>query len=173
VDEGAQRGGTPSGTPSGNHRANDRDAYYTVNEAAKVLGISERRVRQLAQDEKIAGERTDAGWKLFRCSVHNFRDHKREQTPSREPAGGFTEAREWLDRVCTLERALGRLEGRLELTERAESTVREERDRILEDLKRERERADRLEGVQEEASRLRAELEAERSKGFFRRLFGK
>jgi uncharacterized protein involved in exopolysaccharide biosynthesis len=51
---------------------------------------------------------------------------------------------------------------RLELTERAESTLRG-------DL--ERERAERVR-VQEEAGRLREELEAERSKGFWRRLFG-
>ncbi len=51
---------------------------------------------------------------------------------------------------------------RLELTERAESTLRG-------DL--ERERAERVR-AQEEAGRLREELEAERSKGFWRRLFG-
>ncbi len=51
---------------------------------------------------------------------------------------------------------------RLELTERAESTLRG-------DL--ERERAERVR-VQEEAGRLHEELEAERSKGFWRRLFG-
>jgi hypothetical protein len=39
-------------------------------------------------------------------------------------------------------------------------------------LERERERADRLEGVQEVAAKLRAELEAEPSKGFWKRLFG-
>ncbi len=60
-----------------------------------------------------------------------------------------------------LEREIGRLQGRLELEERAESTVREERDRLLEERNRERERADRLE----------AEL-AQARKGFWRRLFG-
>ena len=54
------------------------------------------------------------------------------------------------------------MEGRLELTERTESTLRE-------DL--ERERSERRE-AQEEARRLRETLEAERSKGFWRRLFG-
>jgi hypothetical protein len=51
---------------------------------------------------------------------------------------------------------------RLELTERAESTLRGEL---------ERERAERAR-VQEVAGRLREELEADRSKGFWRRLFG-
>jgi len=49
----------------------------------------------------------------------------------------------------------------LELTEQAESTLRES-------LERERERADRFE---ERAEQLRGELEAERSKGFWARLF--
>ena len=57
---------------------------------------------------------------------------------------------------------MGRLEGRLELTEVAESTLRES-------LERERERADRLE---ERTGQLRDELEAEQSKGFWARLFG-
>ena len=51
---------------------------------------------------------------------------------------------------------------RLELTERAESTLREEL---------ERERLERLR-AQEEAGRLREELEAERSRGLWRRLLG-
>ena len=93
-------------------------------------------------------------------------------------------------KVTTLERELGRLEGRLELTERAESTMREDRERLLEDVARERARADQereraeevqrdseqfireREEAQEEATRLREELEAERSKGFWKRLFG-
>src|SRR5215212_3625229 len=110
--------------------------------------------------------------------------------------------------TAALERELGRLEGRLELTEQAESTLRAERERLLEDLARERERATQeqekveenqrdaeqfareREEAQEEARRLqeqrdrllaeaaeearalREELEAERSKGFWRRLFG-
>jgi chromosome segregation ATPase len=44
-----------------------------------------------------------------------------------------------------LERELGRLQGRVELTEQTESTIREERDRLLEERNQERERAGRLE----------------------------
>jgi hypothetical protein len=86
------------------------------------------------------------------------------------------------------------LRTRLELTERAESTVREElereRQQRSEDVQRRR--AERLEAQQkakeletecsglkaeqrraeEERERLRGELEAERGKGFWRRLFG-
>ena len=86
------------------------------------------------------------------------------------------------------------LRARLELTERAESTLREElereRNQRLEDVQRERaerleaqSRAERLEEErslleatqrqgEEKVRELREELEAERSKGFWRRLFG-
>jgi hypothetical protein len=50
----------------------------------------------------------------------------------------------------------------VELTEKAESTMRAERERLIADLERERERADRLQ----------AELDLERRKGIFQRLFG-
>ena len=56
----------------------DRDEFYTVSEAAKVLGRGERWVRQLASDGVIEGERTAEGWQLLRRSVHDFRD----QNPS-------------------------------------------------------------------------------------------
>ncbi len=188
--DGLAVGGTPSGIQAGNYRASDRQEYYTVPEAAKVLGISDRRVRQIAQDGKVDGVRSDDGWKLFRYSVHTFRDRRVAQEPVRGAREPSLEAREWIERVTTLERELGRLEGRLELTERAESTLREERQRLLEDLDRERERlaqeqakaeevrqdAEQFiherEEAQEDARRLREELEAERSKGFWRRLFG-
>jgi len=55
-----------------------------------------------------------------------------------------------------LQRELGRLEGCLELTEVAESTLREQ-------LQREQERADRLE----------EELRQEHARGFWARLFGR
>jgi excisionase family DNA binding protein len=188
--DGPAVSGTPSGIHSGNDRASDRQEYYTVSEAAKVLGISDRRVRQIAQDGKVDGVRSEDGWKLFRYSVHAFRDRRADQVPMRGARESSLEAREWIDRIAALERELGRLEGRLELTERAESTLREDRERLLGDLDRERERATQeqaraeeaqhdaeqiireREEAQEEARRLREELEAERSKGFWRRLFG-
>jgi excisionase family DNA binding protein len=52
----------------------DRDEFYTVPEAAKVLGVTDRHVRKLTADGRIEGERADTGWILFRRSVHEFRD---------------------------------------------------------------------------------------------------
>ena len=68
-----------------------------------------------------------------------------------------------------LQRELGRLEGRLELTAQAESTAREdlERERAWDEEERARADAER-----ERAEDLRRELEAEQSKGFWARPFG-
>ena len=152
------RVGITSGTlPAGSAKLPgvDRDEYYSVPEAAKVLGKGERWVRQLALDGVLEGERMADGWQLLRKSVHEFRDSRpASRTPSEAPAWP-PEAREALARAEGLQRELGRLEGRLELTEVTESTLREQ-------LERERERADRLEG----------ELRDERSRGFWARLFG-
>jgi hypothetical protein len=146
----------------------EREAY-SASEAAKVLKLSTRRVRQLAEMEEIEGTRDAEGnWRLDKASVHTFRDDRRSSKPpegprrrSKRPDGSTA----W-DRVTELERALGRLEGemwaRAELTATTESTLRES-------IERERERADRLE---ERAEKLRGELETERSKGFWARLFG-
>ena len=60
-----------------------------------------------------------------------------------------------------LERERGRLEGRLELTEQAESTTRAERDRLIAELEAERAERRRLQ-----------EQPEERKRGFWARLFG-
>ena len=131
----------------------DRDEFYTAAQAAKVLDKSERWVRQLASDGLLEGERTAEGWKLFRRSVHEFRDTQRETIAPREAPEWPVEAREALQRVNVLERELGRLEGRLELTAVAESTLREQLERERERADAERERAERLEHELAEARR--------------------
>jgi excisionase family DNA binding protein len=142
---------------------------YSASEAAKILKLSTRRVRQLAETEEIEGTRdTEGNWRLDKASVHTFRDERRTSKPREGPRTRSKRpdsSTAW-DRVTELERALGRLEGemraRAELTATTESTLRESQER-------ERERADRLE---ERAEKLRDELEAERAKGFWARLFG-
>jgi len=143
----------------------DRETY-SASEAAKVLKLSTRRVRQLAETEIIEGTRDAEGnWRLDKASVHAFRDDRRSSRPREGPRSRPKPSAAW-DRVTELERELRRLEGELRaraaLTATTESTLRES-------LERERERADRLE---ERAEKLRGELESERSKGFWARLFG-
>jgi len=131
---GEDQTGTPTGSPSGQDRTSDRGQFYTASEAAKVLSITPRRVRALAQEGTIEGQRTEAGWMIFRHSVHSFRDARRPPEGPERPQ----DAREWIERAQDLQRQLGRLEGRLEIEAVARSTLEEQ-------LQRERERADRLE----------------------------
>jgi chromosome segregation ATPase len=143
-----------------------RDAY-TPTEAARILArtdkpITERRIRQMLSAGELEGFRDEGGrWHVLQSEVHRLRDERR--TASQKPPGDPESGGELLEVVRALERELGRLEGRLELEERAESTLREN----LERERREREQA------QEEARRLREELEAERSRGFWRRMFSR
>jgi hypothetical protein len=140
----------------------EEEATYSAAQAAKVLGVSRRMVLNYVHEGTLEGFREMEGgaWKVFQRSVHALRDNRPATNRPREDAESPVEAREWSDRVEALARELGRLEGefraRQELTEITESTLREQ-------LERERERADRLEGA----------LEAERSKGFWARLFGR
>ena len=145
---------------------------YTAAEAARILRLSSQRVRQLLASGELRGVRDEVGhWEVDARSVHELLNERRE---------AFSEALEDLLRLSELEAEvrelrylLGRAEGRLELAKGTESALRAEQERLLEELARERERADRLKGTQEEADKLREELEAERSKGFLQRLFGR
>jgi len=156
--------------------------FYTVEEAAKVLGRTPGRIRQLLRDGTLEGEGggdPKDPWRVHTWAVHALRD----EAPRRrsichddalKPHPGDTpsdshqdapetpiEARELHSRVEAFQRELGRLEGRLELTEVAESTLRDS-------LERERERAD---AAETEARALREEL-ARREIPWWRRLFG-
>jgi excisionase family DNA binding protein len=134
--------------------------YYTTGEAARILKVTEARVRQMLGASELEGTRDSVSdrWRIPQRAVHARLEQRRPSEAPRTSA----DAREWIERVAVLERELGRLEGRLQLTEEADSTLRDS-------LERERERADRLE---ERAEQLRGELEVERSKGFWARLFG-
>src|SRR5829696_4716336 len=127
--------------------------YYGVADAAKILRITQPRVRQLLISGELEGHKTPDSdrWKIPQHAVHA----RLEQRRPRERPERATETQEDKGRIETLARELGRLEGRLELTEQTESTLREQ-------LQRERERADKAESA----------LEEERTKGFWRRLFG-
>jgi excisionase family DNA binding protein len=135
--------------------------YYTTGEAARILRVTEQRVRQMLGSGELEGTRDPSTerWRIPQHAVHA----RLEKRGPREARQSSLSPSEWAARVETLAHELGRLEGRLELTEQAESTLRES-------LERERERADRLE---ERAEQLRGELEAERSKGFWARLFSR
>ena len=148
------------------------DSLYALRDRRKNQGKSRGNIRQMSARSETSGE--SAAEAVRGTAVDMLRET-----------------------LASLETHIAQnaeLRARLELTEKAESTLREELERErrqhIDDV--ERERAERLEAqqrvdrlaqeqarleeersrVQEEASRLREELDAERSKGFWRRLFG-
>ena len=147
------------------------EELYSAKEAERILQRADKplkvsRIRQLLRAGELEGERDERGrWHVYRREVHRLLEERRDTT--REAAEAAQESPEsaaaWVDRFAGLERELGRVEGRLELTERAESTVREERDRLLREL----------EEVRAERRRLQEELEElENSRrSWWRRLF--
>jgi len=156
---------------------------YTVEEAARILERTPGRIRQMLRSGELSGEHEGGDerkpWRVHKWSAHALRDRHREdrttterRAPSRsprEPRESPESASELFRIVQDLQRELGRLEGRLQITETAESSMRA-------DLERERERAEeeraRADAERERAEELRRELEAERSRGFWSRLFG-
>jgi septal ring factor EnvC (AmiA/AmiB activator) len=139
---------------------------YTPSEAERILArtgkpLTERRIRQMLQAGELEGYRDGTGrWHVLQSEVHRLRDQRLRELE--RPSGATESGAELLEVVRSLEREIGRLEGRLELEERTESTLREERDRLRAEL--EEERAERR--------RLAERLEAEQRRGFWSRLFG-
>jgi excisionase family DNA binding protein len=139
---------------------------YTPAEAAKILRLTKRRIIQLITDEDIEGYKDEDGrWRIPQRAVHERLGDRPPRTPPAQSraasvddilaAAKAADIGELVATLRDLEHRLGRAEARAELTEQAESTLREQ-------LERERERADRLE----------EELREERRKGIWRRLFG-
>jgi excisionase family DNA binding protein len=127
---------------------------YTTGEAARILRVTESRVRQMLKAGELEGSRdVNERWRIPQRAVHERMD-ARPREP-RESRGAAVAVGELIERLAQAEHARGQAEARLQLTEDAESTTREA-------LERERERADR-------AERELAEL---RGRGFWARLFG-
>ena len=151
--------------------------WVTTEVAAAALRVSPRTVRDYINSGELKAKHEGEGvrkrWLVSIDAVQALRDKRNAsgEIPRnrRDTAVGdliaAANAVDLGDLVATireLEHRLGRAEARAELTERTESSLRE-------DLEREREERQQ---AREEAERLRSELEAERSKGFWRRLFG-
>jgi hypothetical protein len=158
--------------------------WVTTDVAAAALKRSPRRVREYIRKGQLAAKTEGKGvskrWLVSIDSLNTLLDkggsagRTRSDTRSdsaRRPRkvrkgmgkedAADVDAAELLATVQELQYRLGRAEARAELTERAESTLREERERLLADLERERGRAERIE---EELRRAR--------RGWLRRFFG-
>jgi hypothetical protein len=159
----------------GQPRTDDADlagesGWVATEVAARALRVSPRTIRRLIErgdlEAKAEGEGVKRTWSVSVASLHKLRASRTERGDIPEPGRGATaeEAADtnvvsWLVEMSARleERAAeaAELRTRLELTERAHSTLEEETRELREDR-----------------DRLRAELEAERSKGFWARLFG-
>ena len=189
---------------SGNIGGNS--GYVNTQVAAEALGVAVRTVRNYLRDGVLQGKKEEEGiterYLVSVDSIQRLRDKRQREGKSRRnyPRDAPQEqdaarlAREFAAKMQEQAVEIGALRTRLELTERAESSLREdlERERRLreEDVQRERtERQEAQERVEQlaqahvqleeehtrlerEAEQLRAELEDERSKGFWARLFG-
>jgi regulator of replication initiation timing len=159
--------------------------WTATDVAARALEVTPRTVRRLIDRGELEGRKVREGivesWEVSIDSLYALRDKRKSEGQVRRnvlrqsveghstPDITTDHVRDLTDRLVRMSAEMGELRGRLELTVRAESTLQEERDRLAEELERER---DERREVREEADQLRAELEAERSKGFWRRLFG-
>ena len=145
----------------------------TTDVAARAVRVSPRTIRRYIErgelEAKPQGEGVKREWLVSVDSLHALRASRTEAADG--PREGRVE--DLTDGIADVLRDLAaRLEERtaeaveyrtrLELTERAHSTAEEERRRLLADLGRERDRADRAE---EELSRLRGLLEAPQEPG--------
>lgn len=109
---------------------------YTAAQAAQLLGVSERRVRQLVNEGKLTGDRgADGAVRVAQQAVNEERKRRRAKPagtstakagPRRGASGSVLDVEQLADQVAT---AVGqRLQGQLEITRQAESLIRDELD---------------------------------------------
>lgn len=139
----------------------------TTRVAAGALGVDPRTVRTYIRrgllQARVEGEGVEKAYSVDIDSLHALRDARKAAGKSpRKTRGMSGEAedlaeliRDLTAQVVEASTEAADLRARLQLTERAQSSLEEE-GRTL----------------REERDRLRSELEAERSKGFWSRLFG-
>jgi excisionase family DNA binding protein len=157
--------------------ATSESGWVTTQQAARALGISARTVRWHIErgnlDANPEGEGVERTWKVSVDSLQAFRDSRRTTAQSprdyRAPAAAAEIAEEdhgdairaLADRLVEEARRAEAARVRLELAERAQSTLEAE----LAEERRRREEAERArEGTERELEELRKRLEAERAR---------
>jgi hypothetical protein len=137
--------------------------FYSVGEAARILRLTPGRIRQMLRAGELEGLSPEAsgerGWKIPMHVVHD-RDRPARLERLSEPPESPERLSDLEVEVRELRYQLGLSRGRIELTEKAESTLREA-------LEREKQRAD---AERERAEKLQAELDRARLP-WYRRLF--
>jgi hypothetical protein len=152
----------------GNNQQNS--GWTTTAAAAKALNVSPRTVRLYIERGELSGkleEGTDKRvWLVSIDSINTLRAKRGTSGISAETIPDVAETvpeamRDLALRLESRAAEAAELRTRLELTTQTQSTIEQERDQLRADLTQ----------AQEGAERLQAELEAERSKGFWQRLF--
>jgi hypothetical protein len=148
---------------------------YTAAQASQILGVSERRVRQLVNEGKLPGERGNDGVVHISQQAVNDERKRRKTTTKAAPSSTRSAGRRaqaaatGAEDVEALANAVAakvgqRLEGQLEITRKAESLMRDE-------LDEERARRAQVEAKLADTEKRLAELVATSNKK--RRLFGR
>ena len=155
-----------------NNRNRSGDSGWTTTAAAaKALGVTSRTIRLYIDRGDLEGkleEGTDKRiWLVSIDSLNTLRAKRGTSgfIPETAPEIAETVPEAMHDLAVRLETRASEaaeLRTRLELTEKTQSTIEEERNRLAESLRQ----------AEEQAEMLRKELEGERSKGFWQRLFG-
>ena len=164
---------TRRNTQNRNAEASTMGGWTNTTTAGKALGVSPRTIQTYIRkgllQGKVEGEGVLRTWYVSIDSLNTLRGQRLAESgaatfregSSEQVAEGIAEAMQNLSERLAEEAArAAEYRVRLELTERAESSLRE-------DLQRERERADRLEGervrreqAEQERDELRRQLEA-------------
>src|SRR5215217_7306601 len=139
--------------------------FYTISEAAKVLGVGQRRILEMVETKELEGERdpTSSRWKISMHAVHELvaeesLDTKQplltKKTPREERTerfSGQSEEHLW-ERIDELEQ----LNKRLQVEQQTEEAAwQEERESLLAATDRKHQYAEEL---QKEVARLTTEL---------------
>jgi excisionase family DNA binding protein len=130
------------------------DDFYSPAQAARVLGVTPTRVRQLLQAGELEGERDRADhWSIPASAVVDRLDRLRRERFVEAAGYDPVSARELQERAEVLQRELGRLEGRLESEENSRRYLEADRALLAKRLERERLRREEVERERDELLR--------------------
>jgi hypothetical protein len=142
--------------------------WVTTRVAAEALGVDPRTVRTYIRrgflEARVEGEGVEKAYSVDIDSLHALRDARKSAgkrpRKTREKSADAEDLAELIRdltaQVVEASTEAADLRAQLQLTERAQSSLEEE-----------------TRALRDERDRLRSELEAERSKGFWARLFGR
>ena len=153
---------------TGNADTSGKSGWITTEVAARAVRVSPRTIRRYIErgelEAKPQGEGVRREWLVSVDSLHALRATRTtgEGVPEADRGMEYADSiadvvREMAARLESRAEEAAELRVRLELTERAQSTVEDERRQTLQDLEDERERRERAE---ERAAALEGELRA-------------